>query len=161
MIVTIKYPNASMELEDQLQAAGHGARAVLKQHAVFLPLAPGDIVTIRGGDQVTGVEWLAPLCTIDVSFYVPADVPAFHTPTPEHRSMKAVERVLEEWRTTLAVTRTTNFNALVSAPSMEQLEEVRSHQYVEWSEVIREPGMPFDFEFAIKSADVSYEGPWA
>lgn len=136
---------------------------MLASHATLIPLAPGDWVTLDG-DVVTGVEVLERIFTVEVAFHVPADLPAFTRPTEEHRSMRAVAQTLAEWeRTGAHVTRTTNFTALVSSSDPWLAGQIPGHQFVEYAELIRQPGMAFDFDVAIQHPDISgtNEGPWA
>lgn len=163
MNLTIDFPNCD-GFRDTVEAKDLGeGRAMLTKHTCFLPLAPGDVVTLDG-DRVTGVEWMAPVYTVLINFYLPADIPAFAAPTQEHRAVKAFNRVMEMWDAdpALSVSTPAGFTALVSAASLEALHAVQRHQYVESWELRRTPELQLNWDFAVHRDDLfTMEGPWA
>lgn len=162
--MTVRYPGRERYWETLRGIELGPGKVELRQHATFIPLAPTDVVSVDDDRAITDVLALAPLYTFEVCFWMPADLPAFHTPTEEHRSMKAVAQTVQEWHRDAWVTRETNFTAYVSSTSYRWLQaNVASHRYVDFTTLIRKPDTRLDYSVAVMHPDINgtREGPIA
>lgn len=135
----------------------------LRQHASFIPLAPGDIVSTDALDVVRQIQHLEPVWTYEIMLHLPA-LEANATPTEQHPAMKQIAELEEGWKRAAYVTRPTNFTFLVSAHDLEWIErEVLMHPFVHHYELVRDPQMKIDLAVAIKHPDLDglRTGPWS
>lgn len=141
---------------------GH-AVAELRAHAIYMPLAPGDIVVYNiDTGAPTRLLYLAPLWTIDCDFAIPANlVTGQGLPL---RAQRVIDRVTGEWQREAWVTQHTGLSFYVSAADREWLEDrVMGCEYVDHLEMIRHPSMQIDLDVAIQNANLAdlKDGPWS
>lgn len=125
MKLKIKFPDHI----EAVDAAPDGDNFRLTQHAYFLPLAPGDIVTAEDG-------WITGVVTSEPVFMVQAYFP-INTP-PE-----LVRAKCKEWRAATDVCQATALTALISSRSHEWIRDVVEPE-VWWVELLRVPGAEVD-----------------
>lgn len=122
---------------EAIQAEPSGENFRLLGHSLFLPLAPGDIVSARDG-AITGVISSAPVFMIEA--YFPINTP------PEEVRQKA-----KEWGAATHVTMPTALTVILSSKSREWIEEV-VRPAVWWLEMIRVPGNEFNYQQEVQQA---------
>jgi hypothetical protein len=135
----------------------------LESHADFIPLCPGDWVTIDPATAVvTGVERMAPMFTALVFFHEPADLVPYSLPTEGHPAIRKIQALLKVWRNQGYVTQHTNFEVRVSAQSWPWLEQILKHPYIREHELIRTPETRLNYSFAVQhpALDGDTQGPW-
>lgn len=163
--VHVEYPDLGADYTEHLRARPVQPGVVeLTEHAFFMPLAPGDVVEVDGAGRITGVVEMPPLHTYTVTFYLPADVPAFMSPTRDHRAVRAVQQQLWEWSKVASVTQETGFSAAVSSPDLDVLgQHVLPNHLIKYVDLLRTPTLVFDFQYATQhpAVDANRNGPWA
>lgn len=143
----------SLEADD----LGDG-RAELRQHATFIPLAPGDVVAYDVTETATAVLKLVPVYTYEVSMKLPND------PERTDHAAELVKGIFEEWRRDAWVTQDTRFSALVSSQTQRWFDEtVRPNRYVNFIDERRTPELRLDLDVAVQHPDLNGAGggPWA
>lgn len=130
MKLKIKFPDHT----EAVGAVPDGDNFRLTQHAYFVPLAPGDIVTAEDG-WITGVVSQEPVFMVQA--YFPINTP------PEYVRAKCAE-----WQTATDVTRATALTALITSQSHQWLKDVIEPE-VWWVELLRVPGAVVDIKEAL------------
>lgn len=139
------------------------AVAELRAHAIYIPLAPGDVVTYDiGTGEILSLVQRARVWTVDVDFALPGNlVTGQGLPANAER---VISEVTEEWAREAWVTQHTGLSFYVSAPDRDWLEDrVLLCKYVDHMEMVRHPDMAIDLEIARANADLGdlTQGPWA
>lgn len=135
----------------------------LRAHAIHIPLAPGDTVTVSiENDEITGIVELVPLWTVDLDFKLPSNIVTGKALPDDDPANVTIREVTEGWQREAWVTKHTTFSFYVSAQDREWLEDrVVRCKYVDDVQMVRHPGMPIDFEVARENADFGeLRGPW-
>lgn len=157
-------PADDPEFADTLAEPGLDV-AELTQHAMFIPLAPGDVLAYEIETSVpTRILRPAHVWTLNVEFHTPTNLAVGVVLPPTDPAMVAIRESIERWQQQAWATQSTGLSCYVSSNNREWLErEVIGCRYVEHTEVIRHPGMEIDLAVAIESADLTdlTIGPWS
>lgn len=141
------------------------AVAELKAHAIFIPLAPGDLL-LYDVDTGTALQLVkqAPVWTLDVDFKVPANLVVGQALPDDDVAVVTIKAATDEWQREAWVTQHSGLSFYVSAPDREWLEHrVMTNKYVGHVDMIRYPDMNIDLGIAIANADFGdlTIGPWS
>lgn len=122
---------------EAIAAAPEGEHFRLAGHSLFLPLAPGDLVSAEDG-VITGVLDCAQVFMVEAYF-------------PINTAAEIVRDKAKEWATATDVTQPTALTVILSSCSREWIEdEVRPAVW--WVELIRVPGAHFDYRQEVLKA---------
>lgn len=152
MSAILQYPQTVLgPIAEEIEGtAMPGGLVLLTQHASFMPLAPGDLVSVDGDRVIVAIERLEKQWMAEVAFHLPAGTTFGRAPSPDHPALRAVAETVAEWRKGACVTQTTSFTVLVSCSTREWIERnVVGHPYVEDCELVRTPDTVIDLQRAL------------
>lgn len=137
----------------------------LRAHAIFIPLAPGDIVLAHiESREIVSLVAQAQLWTVDADFMLPANLTTGKVLPDDDPAKTIIREVTQAWQREAWVTQHGGFSFYVSAQDRDWLEDrVMLCQYVDHVELVRYPGMKIDLDVARGSADLGdlTKGPWS